>query len=108
MDIPVINIETGKVTVINEQDILYFYSENKHTYVKTESETYQFPQTLSDWNKVFPHFEQLHRSNLVNISQVKTYSPTYKKVRFSGGHCAYVSRNNAYKVKRIPIRRDKR
>jgi len=86
----------GKVMRVRPDELLWATSEEHYLRIRLrdETEVLMVKMKLSDLLEQLPEpeFLQIHRSHLVNLTQVKSLSKKLGQVELSGGRCLPVSR----------------
>ncbi|MDY7222099.1 LytTR family DNA-binding domain-containing protein [Halalkalibacterium halodurans] len=103
MKIPVVG-KDGNVTLIDHEDILYIVTKIEKVYIHTDDEVYTPVRTLKEFESLLaPHgFERLDKSNVTNVSAIKSYDRLRKTAYFDKdqkGKGTHVSRRNIEKIK---------
>jgi len=102
------NKETGEAEKILLDDVLFILVTGKDLTIHTHHGVYRPVQTLEDFTEHLKvrGFEQLDRSNLVNMARVTRFDP-YSKIAFFEyddlpTKACNVSRRNLSKIKHLP------
>ncbi|OMD20499.1 LytTR family DNA-binding domain-containing protein [Paenibacillus sp. FSL E2-0274] len=102
MDIPVVNVTTGKAEVIDSTKILFVQADGM-TYIHTRDHVYKPANALKDYAEILLPigFEYLDKSNVVNINLIRNYDKIAKQAYFDKeriGKSVKVSRRNRRKL----------
>ncbi|MBU5443488.1 LytTR family DNA-binding domain-containing protein [Paenibacillus sp. MSJ-34] len=102
MLIPVMHKENGP-ELIDVDDILYLTIYKKGISIHTAHNVYEPLTTLEHWLKLLkPNgFDNLDRSNIVNLSKITWFDPYTNIVFFDGQQACTVSESNIKKVKHL-------
>jgi DNA-binding LytR/AlgR family response regulator len=105
MDIPVVNVATGKAGVIDSAKVLFVQADGSTT-IHTASETYKPAYSLKDFAEILlpEGFEYLDKSNLANINRVKSFDEIKNRAYFDKlrkGKSIKVSRRNIEKMEDV-------
>ena len=101
-----ISYSDGKKYILSTNDILYFYSEGKKNYCKTENGIYQVKEKLYELeNTLNNNFVRISSSCIINLNYIKCFESAFSRnieVVFKDNSVQYVSRGKVKEVlKRI-------
>lgn len=105
--LPAVTLSKEKAVFLDIEDILYFERSKHKILIHTQNEVFITPTSLDDFYKLLRifGFEQLEKSNIVNMAKVVSYDFPIKSVRFGvddfNSKYAYVSRENKRKIKHL-------
>ena len=93
----IIATQNNDIFIINVEDIICLYSENKNNYCRTINGTYKIKYTLSELeNKLSPkNFIRISNSCIANFKQVECFNNEIVgtiKIKYKDGNVDYVSR----------------
>ena len=97
-----ISYSNGKKYILSTNDILYFYSEGKKNYCKTENGIYQVKEKLYELeNTLNNNFVRISSSCIINLNYIKCFESTFSRnieVVFKDNSVQYVSRGKVKEV----------
>ena len=97
-----ISYSDGKKYILSTNDILYFYSEGKKNYCKTENGIYQVKEKLYELeNTLNNNFVRISSSCIINLNYIKCFESTFSRnieVVFKDNSVQYVSRGKVKEV----------
>lgn len=102
--LPLINLTTGKPEWVRVKDILYGHVQKEKLHFYTMDDVYLPISTIRDFIPLLQPlgFEQLEKSNIVNISNVVSYDNTLNSIYFDKNKTKngiLVSRRNRGKIR---------
>lgn len=102
----VIGIKDSKIYLLSTNKIIYFYSQEKNNYCKTENGLFKVKEKLYELENVLSKdFIRISNSCIINLNFVESFDPSLTgtvKVIFKDGTKEYVSRRKISEVmKRI-------
>lgn len=97
-----ISYSDGKKYILSTNDILYFYSESKKNYCKTENGIYQVKEKLYELeNTLNNNFVRISSSCIINLNYIKCFESAFSRnieVVFKDNSVQYVSRGKVKEV----------
>ena len=97
-----ISYSDGKKYILSTNDILYFYSEGKKNYCKTENDIYQVKEKLYELeNTLNNNFVRISSSCIINLNYIKCFESAFSRnieVVFKDNSVQYVSRGKVKEV----------
>lgn len=102
----IIGIQNNNIFIININDIICFYSENKSNYCKTNKGIFKIKQPLYELEYTLPFsdFIRISNSTIININCVDFFNTDITgsiKVQFKDGSVEYISRRRISKVMKM-------
>ena len=102
----IIGMQNNDIFIININEIICFYSENKNNYCKTYKGAFKIKQTLYELenNLDANDFIRISNSSIVNINHVAHFNTDITgtiKVQLKDGSIEYISRRRISKVMKL-------
>ena len=102
----IIGTQNNDIFIINIDEIICFYSENKNNYCKTYEGVFKIKQPLYELenNLVTSEFIRISNSSIININHVDRFNTSITgtiKVQFKDGSIDYISRRRISKVMKL-------
>ncbi len=99
----IIGFRGNDLFVMNVEDIIMFYSEDKYNYCKTKDGAYRIKETLYYLEEKLPKkdFIRISNSAIININNVRCFNTSIVGkliVKFNDGEEEYVSRRRATNI----------
>lgn len=102
----VIATNNNDIFIINIEEVICFYSEEKSNYCRTDKGVFKIKQTLYELEeKLSPNdFVRISNSSIININQVECFNTGIVgtiMVKFKDGKVDYVSRRRVSQVMKV-------
>lgn len=102
----IIGTQNNNIFIINIDEIICFYSENKNNYCKTSKGIFKIKQPLYELenNLTTKDFIRISNSSIININHVAHFNTDITgtiKVQFKDGNIEYISRRRISKVMKL-------
>ena len=102
----IIGTQNNDIFIININEIICFYSENKNNYCKTARGEFKIKQPLYELenNLDTKDFIRISNSSIININHVAHFNTDITgtiKVQFKDGNIEYISRRRISKVMKL-------
>lgn len=102
----IVGTQNNNIFIINIDEIICFYSENKNTYCKTDKGIFKIKQSLYELenNLVTNDFIRISNSTIININHVAHFNTDITgtiKVKFKDESTDYISRRRISKVMKL-------
>ena len=102
----IIGMQNNDIFIININEIICFYSENKNNYCKTYKGAFKIKQTLYELenNLDANDFIRISNSSIININHVAYFNTDITgtiKVQLKDGSIEYISRRRISKVMKL-------
>ena len=89
------------VVQINNEEIMYFYSDGNYNFCKTKNKEYRVKNKLYEIDKMSNNFLRISKGCIININQVKSFDVGENRniiVRFYDGSEQFVARRKIKEV----------
>ena len=89
------------VVQINNEEIMYFYSDGNYNFCKTNNKEYRVKNKLYEIDKMSNNFLRISKGCIININQVKSFDVGENRniiVRFYDGSEQFVARRKIKEV----------
>ena len=102
----VVQKENGDKAVLNEKDVISFYSEGQKVYARTSDETYVIAKKLYELENELNAsvFFRISKSEIINLKRIQKLDMSLSgtiRVIMKDGSEAYTSRRNVVRLKKV-------
>lgn len=98
--------ENGGKAILNEKDVISFYSEGQKVFARTADETYVIPKKLYELEQELSEklFMRISKSEIINLKRIQRLDMSLTgtiRVIMKDGSETYTSRRNVVKLKKV-------